>query len=143
MAAKTLSPTVSTTTLAHVNTLVLAALSYQDAVQIVRKDYNEGKLSKNNAKIALATAYVHHKKSYADQRDAETGKALRSTALEQQVNRMLRDITADDADKMSAKVADKIVLTAAQVRLLKELDATFDTYASMRKGILSYIATAQ
>jgi hypothetical protein len=134
---------VTQTTLSHINTLVLAAISYQDAVTIVRSDYAAGKLSRDNAKIALATAYVHHKHTYADQRDAETGKALRSTALEQQVNRMLRDIT-NDADKMSAKAEtrDSITLTAAQVRLLKELDATFETYTEMRKGIASYIATA-
>lgn len=138
-----MTTTVTHTTLAHINTMVLAAISYQDAVSIVRKDYQAGKLSKDNAKIALATAYVHHKHSYADQRDAETGKALRSTALEQQVNRMLRDITGKDAaDKMSAKSErDSIVLSAEQVRLLKDLDATFATYAEMRKGIASYIAT--
>ena len=75
------------------------------------------------------------------QRNPETGKAERSTALEQRVNRDLKAITASETAQV--KTADKIVLTAAQVRLLKELDATFETYAAMRKGILSYIATAQ
>ena len=158
MAAKTLSPTVSTTTLAHIDALIRASINYAATRAVFRSDYREGRISKENARIALATGYVHHEcaellhrddlsdkqkaRAIAElqaQRDDTTGMAVRSSALEQRVNRELRGF----ADKMSAKVADKIVLTAAQVRLLKELDATFDTYASMRKGILSYIATAQ
>lgn len=158
MAAKTLSPTVSKTTLAHIDALIRASINYAATRAVVRSDYREGRISKENARIALATGYVHHEcaellhrddlsdkqkaRAIAElqaQRDDTTGMAVRSSALEQRVNRELRGF----ADKMSAKVADKIVLTAAQVRLLKELDATFETYAAMRKGILSYIATAQ
>ena len=133
---------VTHTTLSHINTLVVAAVSYEAALQVVRTDYQAGKLSRDTAKIALATAYVHHCHKLADQRDAETGKALRNSALEKRVNRMLSDITG--ADKMSAKdeIRDTIVLTPEQLRLLAALDATFDTYSNMRKGIASYIATA-
>ena len=165
---------VTYTTLSHINSLILAALSYEECMTAVRIDYANGDISKENARIALATGYVHHigakleaeikaidakamkgakanverRAELADklsalqaQRNPETGKAERSTALEQRVNRDLKAITASETAQV--KTADKIVLTAAQVRLLKELDATFDTYASMRKGILSYIATAQ
>jgi hypothetical protein len=171
--------TVSKATLSHINSLILAALSYEECMTAVRVDYANGAISKDNARIALATGYVHHigakieaeikaldkmgadKMSAKDrtakrnalatklealqaQRNAETGKAERSTALEQRVNRDLKAITAGDADKMSAKAEtrDNVQLTTEQLRLLAALDATFDTYSNMRKGIASYIANA-
>ena len=154
MAAKSLSPTVSKTTLAHIDALIRASINYAATRAVVRSDYREGRISKENARIALATGYVHHEcaellhrddlsdkqkaRAIAElqaQRDDTTGKAVRSSALEQRVNRELRGF----ADKMSATFANKIVLTAAQVRVLKELDGMFETYAEMRAACKTYI----
>ncbi len=172
MAAKTLSPTVSTTTLSHINSLIIAALTYEQCMVAVRLDYINGAISKENAKVALATGYVHHISAkweaeikaldhvgvdkmstrerttkrnelvakVADlkaQRDPETGRAVRSSALERRVDRDIAKMT--DVDKVSTPTANHIVLTPAQRRLFNELDGLFETYAEMRSACKAYI----
>jgi hypothetical protein len=79
-----------------INNMVLASVSYDAALQTVRQAYADGKLTRDDARIMLAMAYVHHCPQYAAQRDTETGKPLHGTALTRKVNRDIASITATE-----------------------------------------------
>jgi hypothetical protein len=84
------------TTTTAINAMVLASISYDAALQTVRNAYADGKLTREDARVMLAMAYVHHCPHYAAQRDAETGKPLHGTALTRKVARDIASITATD-----------------------------------------------
>ena len=130
-------------TMTAINTLVLASLSYDAAMDKVRAEFQADRLTREDARIALAMAYCHHAKAkYDGQRDAETGKPVRNSALEKKVNRDLSAITAkDDADKVSA-TRDDIAVPKHIQALADALAAACNEYEGARKLGAKAIANA-
>jgi hypothetical protein len=98
------------------NKLVLASVSYDDALATVRAESEAGRLTKADAILGLAMAYEHHAPGrYAGQRytaaDAAANKSqregypLRSSALEAKIRYDLKGIFYAEQTK-SAKASD-------------------------------------
>lgn len=113
---------INTTTTA-INELVKASQSYQAALVIVREAAQAGRLERDQARLLITTAVMHHcGKKYAGQ-CGDDGLPLRNTALTKYVSEMLRDIysaensSASKEDAAELEIPEEIM--AAAIRLAK------------------------
>jgi hypothetical protein len=92
--------------------MVVASISYDAALESVRKEYVGGKITKPDCKVALTLAYCHHKEAYRATCD-DAGKALRGSALERKVDRDVKAIVnAPAAERSSIAVPANILALA-------------------------------
>ena len=126
-----------TKALTAINALVLASLSYDAALETVRKAYTDGKITKPDCKVALTVAYCHHKAAYRTMRD-DAGKAIRGSALERKVDRDVKAITNTGETKERASIA----VPAHILELAKALCTACAEYEQAGKLRASAIAKA-
>jgi hypothetical protein len=126
-------------TMTLVNTFILAAASYEDAMAKLQDAYRGDKLSPADLRLALAMALVHHHPSkYAGQMDRATGQTVRDSALRKQVNRYASAIMG----KGAAKPSEEIGVPKHIQELANKLAQACAEYESARKLCNTAVATA-
>lgn len=109
---------------AAINAMVLASQSYQAALAIVRDAARAGKLERDQARLLLTTAVMHHMgKKYAGQ-CGEDGLPMRNTALTKYVSEMLRDIySAENSSASKEEIDVPADILAVALKLAKMCNA--------------------
>jgi hypothetical protein len=122
-----------------IDALVRASQSYQAALEIVRDAAQSGRLERDQARLLLTTAVMHHMgKKYAGQ-CGDDGLPLRNTALTKYVSEMLRDIFTAEKSSAADEKAEIIVpaeIMAAALKLAK-LCAQYEGEAKLASTALA------
>ena len=120
------------TTQTLINTYVIAALSFEDALAAMSKAYAGDKLSPEDLKLGLAMAFVHHKHSYANEYDTTTGAVLREGECLEGNKKPSTGALRKQVQRHAAKImgpADSN--NVATVRLTAAQKEAYEIYAAM------------
>lgn len=124
-----------------INAMVLAHISYEAALEIVRAELKADRISVADAKLCFAKALAHHAPSkYAKSLTADGG-IEHGSALAGKVASMIRDIKGNQRN--TKKASDSIEVPRAVQKLADELVALCSEYEGTAKLIATAIANAK